>query len=162
MTVFQKPYTPPTTAADGSAVSSANQQQPATIHQTILTRVADAEFLSIIQGEYIILTKQAFQPIEYFDITQNQQYTVGEYQTPIGFKAPNEYWGFSLADMESQSEADKVGLMFVEAQLLRLSGLAYTDLVSVLKTRFINPNYPQGKALVIWKASNLATHFCNN
>ena len=159
MTVFQKPYTPPITAADGSAISSANQKQLATIHQTVLTRAADAEFLSIIQGEYIILTKQAFWPIEYFDIMQNQQYTVTEYQTDIGLKSPNEYWGLSLADMESQVEADKVGLMFVEAQLLRRSGLTYMDLVSVLKTRFINPNYPQGKALVILDSIQFSYRF---
>jgi hypothetical protein len=51
--------------------------------------------------------------------------------------------------MTSESETQKIGLMFVEAQLLRRSALAYADLVSVLQTTLINPNYPQGKALVI-------------
>jgi len=159
MTVFREPYTPPTTASGGAAISQTNQKELVKIHQKVLTRAANAEFLSIIQGEYIILCREAFWPLEYFNITQNQQYTPEQYRTNIGFKEPNEYWGLSLADMMSENETQKTGLMFVEAQFLRRGGLAYADLVSVLKTTFINPDYPQGKALVILESIQFSYRF---
>ena len=159
MTAFQEPYTPPTTASDGTTISQANQLELGIIHQMVLTRAADAEFLSIIQGEYIILCGEAFWPLEYFNITQNQVYTPEQYRTNIGFKEPNEYWGLSLTDMTSEDETLQTGLMFVEAQLLRRSGLAYADLVSVLQTTFINPNYPQGKPLAILESIQFSYRF---
>ena len=96
-------------------LSLQNQAQLAAIHQTVLTRAADAEFLSITQGEYIILCREAFWPIEYFNIKQNKTFTKEQYQTNIGVKEPNDYWGLSRTDMESRAERTRVGLMFVEA-----------------------------------------------
>jgi hypothetical protein len=125
----------------------------AKLHEIVLDRAVDAEFLGLTQEEYIILTKQAFWKKEYFDITQNATFTEQQYQDNIGVKPPYEYYGYAtetaLLDTNVDPTTGQTGLRFVKKAFLPRTGIQYTDLVELLKTRFINPLYPKGLALAI-------------
>ena len=47
--------------------------------------------------------------------------------------------------MLSLDETEQLGLTFVKKQFLPRTGIQYVDLVELLKTRFINPNFPAGQ-----------------
>jgi len=133
------PAVPDPTGVELDALSSA-----------ALDRAADAEFLGLTQEEYIILTKEAFWQKRYFDLKCNKTYTDDEYRKNIGVKNTWEYYGYAAeADMLSTDEKKKLGLTFVKNQFLVRTGLLYTDLINLLETRFINPNYPSGWALTM-------------
>src|SRR6202040_4379872 len=104
-----------------------------------------------------ILTKEAFWPKRYFEITQQRSYTDDEYRPNIGVQPVYEYYGYAAdADMRSLDEDEQTGqkgLTFVKKQFLPRAGIQYTDLVELLKTRFINPNFPQGQALTLLEAT---------
>ncbi len=123
------------------------------LHHETLDRAVDAEFLGLTQEEYIILTKEAFWQKRYFDITLNKDpaHTEAEYRENIGVKPVHEYYGYSTeaAEMLSIDETVQQGLTFVKKQFLPRTGIQYVDLVELLKTQFINPNFPQGRALSI-------------
>ncbi len=61
--------------------------------------------------------------------------------------------------MLSQDENQKVGLTFVKQQFLTRTGIQYVDLVELLTTQFINPNYPQGKVLTILESIRFSYRF---
>jgi hypothetical protein len=131
------------------------------LHKTVQDRAVDAEFLGLTQEEYIFLTKEAFWPKEYFKITQQTPHIDKKvYQDNIGVRPVCEYYGYGVAsspcdDMLSLDEDEGTGhkgLTFVKKQFLPRTGIQYTDLVELLKAQFINLNFPQGKALTIWKA----------
>ena len=117
----------------------------------MIDRAVDAEFLGLTQEEYIILTHEAFWPKRYFDLTQNtpsastttsRRSASGRSGNITATSGPPE------ADMLSLDEDPKTGqkgLTFVKKQFLPRTGIQYTDLVELLKTRFINPNFPQGQ-----------------
>jgi hypothetical protein len=137
-----------------AALTQTQHQDLQMLHATVLDRAADAEFLGITQEEYIILTREAFWPKAYFDLTQHKGHI--RYREKIGVKKVHEYYGYlSEADMLSTDETLandknlKPGLTFVKDQFLPRTGISYVDLVELLKTRFINPRLPQGKALTI-------------
>ena len=142
-----------TEAFTGPALTPAQQQQLQTLHATVLDRSADAEFLGITQEEHIILTREAFWPKAYFDLTLQKVHSDDEYQKKIGIRQVPEYYGYTGAtaeiDMLSIKETSKLGLTFVKKQFLPRTGIQYVDLVELLKTRFINPAFPQGRALTI-------------
>lgn len=69
-------------------------------------------------------------------------HTVQDYREKIGVKSVHEYYGY---------KADQ------EAVMLSLD--EYIDLVELLKTRFINPNFPQGKALAILESIRFSYRF---
>ena len=133
--------------------SPALQEELKKIHAAVLDRAVDAEFLGMTQEEYIILTKEAFWPKRYFDITLSMTHSEEEYRQKIGVKPVHEYYGYMGKDAEknmlSTDETQKLGLTFVKKQFLPRTGIQYIDLVEILKTQFINPNFPQGKALTI-------------
>src|SRR5205823_4886903 len=134
----------------GVALTPAQQQELQKLHATVLDRSADAEFLGITQEEHIILTHEAFWPKAYFDLTLQKVHTDDEYQTKIGVRPVHDYYGYKAeADMFSVDEGLAIGLTFVKKQLLPRTGIQYVDLVELLKTRFINPVFPQGRALAI-------------
>ena len=58
-----------TEAVSGVALTPAQQQELKELHAMVLDRSADAEFLGITQEEHIILTREAFWPKAYFDLT---------------------------------------------------------------------------------------------
>jgi hypothetical protein len=136
-----------------STLTQAELQKLEELHQEVIERAVDAEFLGLTQEEYIILTREAFWPKRYFDLTQNATFNEADYQQKIGVKPVHEYYGYQTeADMLSLDEAPgtgQKGLTFVKKQYLQRSGVQYVDLVELLKTRFVNPNFPQGKALTI-------------
>jgi hypothetical protein len=132
------------------ALTPAELENIQKLHKVVQDRAVDAEFLGMTQEEYIILTKEAFWKKDYFDITLKTAHTVQEYREKIGVKPVHEYYGYdNEPNMLSLDENAKVGLTFVKKQFLPRTGIQYTDLVDLLKTRFINPNFPQGKALTI-------------
>jgi len=149
-----------TEAFTGPPLTPAQQQQLQALHATVLDRSADAEFLSITQEEHIILTQEAFWPKAYFDLTLQKVHSDDEYQKKIGVRPVHEYYGYSAeADMLSIDETAKLGLTFVKKQFLPRTGIQYVDLVELLKTRFINPAFPQGRALTILESIRFSYRF---
>lgn len=122
---------------------------------TALDRAADAEYLGLTQEEYIILVKEAFHNRNWYDIKGGYNLTEEEYRKKIGVKEVWEYYGFAIGVTDTYSDVlddlPKVKPAPGSRQMgfLRRTGIQYTDLVELLKTRFINPNYPKGKALSI-------------
>ena len=159
------------TATETCASVVLTQDQQKTLqdlHGKVLDRAADAEFLGITQEEYIILTREAFWPRDYFDLTLQKVHTDPEYQEKIGVRPVHEYYGYIReVDMLSTDETLtkdttktlKPGLTFVKDQFLPRTGIQYVDLVELLKTRFINPNLPQGKALTILESIRSSYQF---
>lgn len=156
----------------GSPLSDAEKQELQALQTAIQDRAVDAEFLGMTQEEYILLTKEAFWPKRYFEITQQTTYTDDEYRQNIGVRPVCEYYGYGAAscddlpsacgDMLSTNEdgtAGQKGLTFVEKQFLPRTGIQYTDLVELLKTQFINPDFPQGKALTILESIRFSYRF---
>jgi hypothetical protein len=141
-------------------LSADERKELETLHNATLDRAVDAEFLRLTQEEYIILTKEAFWPKRYFDITLKKNHTDEEYRQKIGMKPVHEYYGYETeAGMLSANEAEKKGLTFVKKQFLPRTGVLYVDLVELLKTQFINPNFPQGKALTLMEGIRFSYRF---
>jgi hypothetical protein len=141
-------------------LTPAEQQELQELHRNTLDRAVDAEFLGLTQEEYIILTQEAFWPKRYFDITLKKTHTEQEYQHNIGVKPVHNYYGYKTQhEMLSTNETHKLGLTFVKKQFLPRTGIQYIDLVELLKTQFINPNYPQGKALTILESIRFSYRF---
>ena len=65
------------------------------LHTTIRNRAVESEYLGLTLDQYKIITKEAFWPIEYFNITQNTTFTTAQYQTDIGIQPDYAYWGYS-------------------------------------------------------------------
>ena len=147
----------------GAVLTPAQLQQLQALHATVLDRSADAEFLGITQEEHIILTREAFWPKAYFDLVLNKIHTDDEYRQKIGVKPVPEYYGYlgasAEADMLSIDETSMLGLTFVKKQFLPRTGIQYIDLVELLKTRFINPAFPQGRALAILESIRFSYRF---
>jgi len=153
-------YRTATETCDIAALTADQLARLKQLHAAVQDRAVDAEFLGITQEEYIILTKQAFWPKEYFDLTVQKSHTDDEYRQKIGVKPVHEYYGYTNeADMLSTDETAKLGLTFVKKQFLPRTGIKYTDLVDLLKTRFINPAYPQGEALTLMESLRFSYRF---
>jgi hypothetical protein len=74
-----------------------------------------------------------------------------QYQRRVGLRSTQQCWGYSAGeDMFSSDDEAMTGLSFIKQQLLPRSGLAYTDLVDIVSTQFVNPMQPTGadKAVV--------------
>jgi hypothetical protein len=144
----------------GKALSAAQQKQLDALHASVLDRSADAEYLSITQEEHIILTREAFWPKAYFDFTLGKLHTDDDYQAQIGVKPVHAYYNYAAqADMLSLDEGLMTGLTFVKKQFLPRTGIQYPDLVELLKTRFINPAFPQGEALSLLESIRFSYRF---
>ncbi len=148
---------------DEVALSDEQKKQLQALHAMVLDRVVDAEFLGLTQEETIILTREAFWPKAYFDLTLQTAHTVAEYQARIGVRPVHEYYGYgSETDMLSIDEspaAGQKGLTFVKKQFLSRTRIQYTDLVDLLKTQYINPAYPKGRARVILESIRFSYRF---
>jgi len=133
------------------------------LHAEVMERAVDAEFLGLTQEEYIILTREAFWPKTYFDLTLQMVHSVDDYQAKIGVRPIHEYYGYgSEADMLSIDEnpaSGQKGLTFVKKQFLPRTRIQYTDLVDLLKTQYINPAYPQGSARLILESIRFSYRF---
>jgi DNA-binding transcriptional MerR regulator len=156
----------PTESCPGSPLTPEQLNELQTLHQNVIDRAVDAEFLGMTQEEYIILTHEAFWPKSYFDLTQNTVFSVTDYQQKIGVRQVCEYYGYVLTakgtcdtDMLSTDETSQTGLTFVKKKFLPRTGIQYTDLVELLKTRFINPNFLLGQALAILESIRFSYRF---
>ncbi len=142
-----------TTVNSGNLVlTQAEQQKLQALHTEALDRAADAEFLGLTLEEYIILTKEAFWSKGYFDITEQITHTDDDYRQLIGVKPVYDYYGYDTA-------TPREDLTFVKQEFLPSTGIEYVDLVELLKTRFINPNFPQGKALTLLESIRFSYRF---
>jgi hypothetical protein len=133
-----------------SSISNDDQATMVKIHQEALGRAVAAEELGISQEEYIILTKQAFWRKAHFDIYHGKETSLSTYRKRIGVKKDWEYWGLdytSAADMQDATAGN--GLTYVKSQLLLRTGILYSDLVDLLRTNYLNPNMPKGRAKLI-------------
>ena len=153
-----------TETVSGVVLTPAQQQALQALHATVLDRSADSEFLGITQEEHIILTREAFWPKAYFDFTLQKVHADTEYQQKIGVRPVPEYFGYTGASAEADmlDEKTKLGLTFVKKQFLPRTGIQYIDLVDLLKTRFINPAFPQGRALAILESIRFSYRFLQN
>jgi hypothetical protein len=147
---------------DHSALTRDLQKELRKLYPTVLDRAVDAEFLGLTEEEYIILTREAFRPKRYFDLTGPRDLSEAEYHEKIRVRSVPEYYGYerdNTADMLDTDESKQIGLTFVKKQFLRRTGIQYVDLVELLKTRLINPAYPQGKALTLMLAMRFSYRF---
>ena len=160
--IFRRNYTPPTKTTSGHVICTGDQTVLSTLHSEVLARATDSEYLRLSHEEYLILTKESFWPISYFNLTQGTDISVDDYQMKIGVKQVYNYWGLDYTSndqMRSVDESNPVGLAFVKGQLLRRAGIQYSDLVAILETQFINPDYPQGKPLAILESIQFSYRF---
>lgn len=117
------------------------------LHSAYLDRAYGAEFLGLTQEEYVILTKEGFVTKAYWDKRCKKDHTLEEYQEEIGLKPVYEYYGYdSVTTMLDDDEGTQVGLSFVKKQFLKRSGIAFSELVALLKTEYLNPMMPEGRA----------------
>jgi hypothetical protein len=153
----------PTETCNTAVLTPAQLADLKRLHGTVFDRAVDAEFLGITQEECIILTREAFWTKEYFDLTLQVAHTDDEYRSKIGVKSVPAYYGYAgntaETDMLSTDETQQLGLTFVKKQFLPRTGIQYTDLVELLKARFINPAFPQGEALVILESIRASYSF---
>ena len=146
-----------------ASLTPAQLEELKTLHATVLDRSADAEFLSMTQEEYIILTHEAFWPKTYFDLTAPPPVSDDDYRKKIGVHPVCEYYGYStdteMLDLSEDLVIGQKGLTFVKQQFLPRTGIEYIDLVDILKTRYINPAFPQGGALTILESIRFSYRF---
>ena len=143
---------PPEPVTD-PALTPALVDELSALHTVALDRAVDAETLGLTEEEYVILTRELFRPKRYYEIVQQAALTDAAYQTLAKVRPVHEYYGYG-------SEADMLaGLPLVKKEFLPRTGLKYTELVELLKTRFVNPNYPRGEALTLLLAVRFSYRF---
>jgi Tc toxin complex TcA C-terminal TcB-binding domain/Neuraminidase-like domain/Salmonella virulence plasmid 28.1kDa A protein len=111
------------------------------LHTHAIDRAVDAESLGLTEEEYVILVRQKFWTKRYFEIVQKKTISDDEYRTLANIRPIHKYYGLEATDPLHGT------LTQVKAEFLPRTGLQYKELVDLLKTRFINPNYPTGEAL---------------
>lgn len=107
-----------------------------------------AEYLQLIEEEYVILTKEGFHSKEWYELKQQENLTLAQYHDKIGLKETWAYYGIDnenamLEELKWVKPVQEAGIV----GFLRRTNMQYVDLIELLKTRYINPNYPSGKAL---------------
>ena len=160
--VISKDVMPEDTKLPVSPSPDPDEDKIPAFNKILSDRALDAEFLSITQEEYIILTKEAYLTKDYFNL-RSPGITEGQYKAQIGVKDVPEYYGYTgsngKSDMLSTDETLQIGLTFVKKQFLKRTGLVYIDLVELLKTEALNPMYPKGKALLILESIPFSYRF---
>lgn len=134
-----------------ASLAAASEPTLQELHREARRRAVQAEALGVTQEDYIILTREAFWPKQYFVLTTGASISPSSYQQQIGLKPTRTYYGYATtAQMlgTKPGATPRPGLTFV-AQFLRSTGLEYAELVALLCTRAINPGYPQGRALTV-------------
>lgn len=111
-------------------------------------RAIDAEYFQLTEEEYVILTKEGFHIKEWYELDQQTTLTPVKYHNEIGLKNTWDYYGIDnenqmLDELKWVKPAQKSGMV----GFLRRVNLQYVDLIELLKTRYINPNYLSGHAL---------------
>lgn len=108
-------------------------------------RAADAEFLGLTLEEYVILTKEGFDSKALMDNEKKKTHTEAEYRQLIGLVPVAEYYGFA----NELTMLGALGLTQIKKEFLQRTGIDYENLVDLLKTRYINPNRPNGNSNMI-------------
>ncbi len=133
--------------------NATNQERERASHKQELEvlaveRAIAAEFLHLTEEEYIILTKEGFHTKEWYEIEEQTSLTLSQYRQKIGLKNTWDYYGIQTEDQMIEElrwvkPAQDTGIV----GFLRRVNIQYTDLIQLLKTRYINPNYLSGKDL---------------
>ncbi|GJC89483.1 hypothetical protein ColLi_12321 [Colletotrichum liriopes] len=116
------------------------------LHEEKLNRLHDAEVLSMTEEEYMLLAKEGFQSPQYF----REVYALNDKDIKLqqyNIRPVHECFGYG--SMEDLEDATGTGLQDVKGQLLRRTGLAWSELVAMVQTGFVNPDMPEGRDLVI-------------
>jgi hypothetical protein len=137
------------------------------LQKTALDRQVSAEYLGMVQEEYIIYTKEAFFTKKYFETTENivPEMSIEDYQRRIGVRDVQSCWGYNdvasmlSTDDDPNSSTGFTGLTFVKKQFLPRSGVAWMDLVQIVQTNFINPYFPKGRAKTIFDELQFSYRF---
>jgi Tc toxin complex TcA C-terminal TcB-binding domain/Neuraminidase-like domain/Salmonella virulence plasmid 28.1kDa A protein len=111
-------------------------------------RAIAAEYLHLTEEEYIILTKEAFHIREWYALKQEENVSEAQYLETIGLQPTWAYYGIDseahmLNELKWVKPEQKSGMV----GFLRRVNILYVDLIALLKTQYINPNYLSGKAL---------------
>jgi hypothetical protein len=131
------------------------------LQKTALDRQVDAEYLGLVQEEYIILTREAFFTDAWFNVTEKITPGISgeDYRNRIGVRDIWSYWGY--ADLKSMLDTGdaSTGLCFVKDQLLPRSGLSWVELTQLIQTNFLNPMYPTGRNKTVFDELKFSYRF---
>ncbi|TKA62453.1 hypothetical protein B0A55_12768, partial [Friedmanniomyces simplex] len=156
-----RPQVAETDPSDRSAAVIALDNEVAKLQRRALDNQAACERLGILQEDFMVLTKQAFWDKEYFESTEGTKLTDQQYQQDyISLKSTCECWGYSSNEaMLSTDDTTRAGLCWVEKQFLPQAGIAFTDLIDIVQTDFINPSYPVGQNRTIFESLQFSYAF---
>ncbi|MDN5940454.1 MAG: hypothetical protein L0H94_01110 [Nitrospira sp.] len=118
------------------------------LHILSVDRAIAAEYLGLTEEEYVILTKEGFHTREWYELDKHTTLTPAQYRSTIGLQEPWAYYGIDsenkmLNELKWVKPAQDTGMV----GFLRRVNILYVDLIALLKTRYINPNYLSGRAL---------------
>lgn len=124
-------------------------------------RAVAAEYLGLSPDLYVIITREAFWPIESSEFADNGTLIeLDQYRQGIGVVEPFLYWGYKTAEeLLNTDENEKTGLSFVKAQFLRRSGLSYAETAELARTKYVNPMMPTGKEKVLMESIRFSYRF---
>lgn len=132
--------------------------QPVAVARVYLEYLGSSryEVLNVFRKDDTDPTLQAINR-EYLKITEEERQVLLGHNVD-GKPAPvRQFYGYDTTDditrtINSIDTTKKWNDWLADAlELLRRTGIVYTDLVALLKTRFINPFYPQGDALDLFQ-----------
>jgi len=112
-------------------------------------RAVASEYLHLVEEEFVILTKEGFHTREWYELEEETDLSLAEYNDEIGLRDTWEYYGIDnenqmLDELKWVKPAQDTGIV----GFLQRTNILYVNLIEMLKTRYINPNYPSGKDLV--------------
>ncbi|OCK76022.1 hypothetical protein K432DRAFT_429013 [Lepidopterella palustris CBS 459.81] len=135
------------------------------LQKTALDRQISAEYVGLIQEEYIALTKEAFFTDEWFNVTEgiDPKLSGDDYRSRIGVRDVWTYWGYPDIESMMDTSGDLIdgsqGLCFVKNQVLTRSGVSWVDLTQIVQTSFINPLIPKGRNKTVFDELRFSYRF---
>ncbi|KAJ5736887.1 uncharacterized protein N7483_002012 [Penicillium malachiteum] len=103
-----------------------------------------AEYLGLQPGDFVAITQEAFQTMEFIERLKIHHVELLEksYNRLIGAVSTAEYWGYHKEDAVSANfdmldPSSSKRLSQVKLQLLPRAGISHSDLLRVLNTRFL-------------------------
>lgn len=124
-------------------------------------RAAAAEYLGLTPDEYIIIAREALWPMACSEFADDgTSIDTATYQHDIGVRNSWQYWGYdSDTSLLSVDATARMGLSFVKARFLVLSGLSYAETADLVRTNFVNPMMPTGKDRVLLDSIRFSYRF---
>ena len=126
------------------AEQAAQKERLSRLHQGLVDRAADAEYLKMSPSEYSLITNESFVSKEYWDeqlllTSGGRRSTASQYLEKLELPVLERCYGYQRsADLLSRDSSRKDGLCFVGDQFLPRTGLKIADLIELLKTRYVN------------------------